>query len=569
MLLGIRRWISSCREGAVPTKARVQVGIVAVVLLGLVAESVSYGWRDLDSWVPDVVVGWTFASGGFVIAIRKPDSRMGPLLVAVGCTWFIGNFQQVGLAPIALAAGQFLLMYRAVLLYVLLTFPTGRVRSPAHLIAIVAGCVVWAIPAAEGVPAVVIGVTLVAIGLTVVDRVRAAPPARRLPTFALTGAALIGATFIGGSLVHAFTPAGDLDGAVLLADEVALILVAIGLSVALLVRPGDPGLVTNLVVELSESQSGTLGSALARALGDPTLELGYWHPPSAAYLDPIGTPIAIPPIDPDRVVTPIAFDGLPGAVIVHDPAVLEGDLPPSIATAARLAAANARLDQAVLDQLPEVRASRRRILLAEDDARRRLGDRIDRGALGRTAALSTGLSSALETARQIGDESIVARLERASSLLGEATEDLRALVRGLDPGTLTQEGLPAALERMALDCPVPVDLDVTSDRLDRAIEVAVYFVCAEALSNVAKHARASRASVVVAQHEGDVDVEITDDGVGGARADQNSGLRGLADRVGALGGMLEVASGGTGTRIAARIPTNAGRASEGAGQAGR
>ena len=140
--------------------------------------------------------------------------------------------------------------------------------------------------------------------------------------------------------------------------------------------------------------------------------------------------------------------------------------------------------------------------------------------------------------------------------LNAATGELRELARGIHPAVLTDRGLAAALQALAGRSPVPVDLTETpDDRLPASVESAVYFVVAEALTNVARYASANTAIVSVVRSNGQVEVTVSDDGVGGADPEQGSGLRGLSDRVAALNGRLELTSGdGEGTTVRASIP---------------
>ena len=147
-------------------------------------------------------------------------------------------------------------------------------------------------------------------------------------------------------------------------------------------------------------------------------------------------------------------------------------------------------------------------------------------------------------------------LDESLEELNEATRELRELARGIHPAVLTDRGLEAALNGLAARSPVPVELIQTPhERLPSPVESAVYFVVAEALTNVARYAEARTVSVSVVRSNGDVDVQVTDDGVGGADPAQGSGLRGLSDRVAALDGRLELMSAdGAGTTVRARIP---------------
>jgi signal transduction histidine kinase len=150
-------------------------------------------------------------------------------------------------------------------------------------------------------------------------------------------------------------------------------------------------------------------------------------------------------------------------------------------------------------------------------------------------------------------------LEAADRELEAALAELRELARGIHPAVLSERGLDAALEALASRAPLPVVLDAqVRERLPEAVELAAYFVVAEALTNVAKYANASRATVRALRDNGRLVVEVSDDGVGGADPSAGSGLRGLADRVAALDGALELRSaGGGGTVVRADIPVPA------------
>ncbi len=203
----------------------------------------------------------------------------------------------------------------------------------------------------------------------------------------------------------------------------------------------------------------------------------------------------------------------------------------------------------------EVRASRARIVEAADLARRRLERDLHDGAQQRLVALALNLR--LACSRVASDpRGAEQMLGAASAELELATAELRDLARGLHPAVLTDRGLGAALEGLVNRAPIPVSLEVeVANRLPGAVEAAAYFVVAEALTNVAKHARATTAAVSIDSRNGEVVVEVSDDGVGGLDASAGSGLSGLQDRVAALDGALETeTSAGGGTRVRAVLP---------------
>jgi signal transduction histidine kinase len=213
-----------------------------------------------------------------------------------------------------------------------------------------------------------------------------------------------------------------------------------------------------------------------------------------------------------------------------------------------------RLDAELRARVEELRASRARIVQAADEERRRLERNLHDGAQARLVALALLLRSARRQAES--DPGLAELLDRAQEELHTSLEELRELARGIHPAVLTDRGLEPALQALSARTPVPVTVEVDApERLPGAVESAAYFVVSEALTNVAKYAKASHAAVTVRQTNGRVRVEVRDDGVGGADATGGSGLRGLADRVSALDGTLSLDSPpGRGTRLRAEIP---------------
>jgi PAS domain S-box-containing protein len=206
-------------------------------------------------------------------------------------------------------------------------------------------------------------------------------------------------------------------------------------------------------------------------------------------------------------------------------------------------------------RLKELRASQARIIEAADAARRKIERDLHDGAQQHLVALA--LEVRLARARAERDPySAVAFLERVGEGLAQASAELRELAHGIHPAVLTERGLSAAVQALAGRSTVPVEvLETPPDRLPPPIEAAAYFVVAEGLTNVAKYAQASAATVSVTVGRRGLVVEVCDDGIGGASSETGSGLRGLEDRVGALDGTLTVVSPkGEGTRLRAVIP---------------
>ena len=308
-------------------------------------------------------------------------------------------------------------------------------------------------------------------------------------------------------------------------------------------------MVAGLVLELERTPPGALGDALARALGDPTLELALWLSERGGYVDGTGRPVTLPERDSGRAVTLLGPPESPVAALVHDPVLLERRaLLASAGAAARLALENERLQA-------ELRASRARIVSAGDEERRRLERDLHDGAQQRL--LSLGIALQLARAKLDPDANGAGELlTEADGELRAALDELRELARGIHPAVLTDEGLAAALRSLAERSPVPVTIAAVPDRrLSSSAEAAAYFLVSEALANIAKYAGAAQARVSVTELDGRVLVDVADDGVGGADPSRGTGLRGLADRIHALDGELRLESPpGHGTHVHAEIP---------------
>lgn len=312
------------------------------------------------------------------------------------------------------------------------------------------------------------------------------------------------------------------------------------------------GSVADLALELGRGVPlGGLRDALARTLRDPTLELAFAAPGGVGLVDADGRAFAIDAA-PDRSATRVEHDGHLLAVLVHDPAIDREDsgLVEAVGSVARLALENERLSAQVRAQLEEVRASRQRIVEAGDAERRRVERDLHDGAQQRLVALAMRLEAARGT---VTDSQ--ALIDTASAELGAAIAEVRQLAHGVHPAILTEAGLRAAIESLAERTPVPVEVGGSVGRLPAAVEATAYFVVAEALTNVSRYADATHATVGLASEGDRLVVEVSDDGRGGADPAHGSGLRGLGDRVAAIGGKLEIVSpAGGGTIVRATLP---------------
>lgn len=516
---------------------------VLVAMGGVAAEAVGFGLDDPGGWVPDLLTGWLLAGCGLVAWERRRASLTGPLLVATGLLWFAGD-----------VSGLLVFAYRGPLLALVLTYPAGRPRGRTQTIAVVAAYVAAAVPAVWHSEPLAIALSAAAVVFAALRRRAAVGRERRERTAALRATIALACLLAGTAVLRVAVTTPEVTDISLAVFELGVCVLAVALVFGLLREPWARGRATDLVVELADTRSGAVRDALARALGDPTLELAFAL--GDGYVDAAGHALALPLAGSARRTTTITRDDAPVAVLIHDQAVLDDPaLDTALSEAAHLAATNARLQAEVRQRISELQASRRRLLVAADDERRRLEQRLRDTAQRRLTRLLPELDAA--RCETTGDPARAARIERVTEQLERSLDDLRRLAAGLHPHELEALGLDGALHALASRSPVPVDLAVSlPDALPAECARTVYFVCSEALANVAKYACASRARVTVDTTRGRLRVEVADDGRGGANVNTGSGLRGLADRVETIGGTLTVDSRpGTGTRVGAELPT--------------
>lgn len=522
------------------TVALVPVGIA----LGLGAEWAAWEGNEPELAAADLLVGWTLVACGLVAWERRPSTRVGALMLLAGGTWFLGTL----FAPA-------LFLHRGPLVHLHLSYPTGRLPTRLARVVVALAYVDAAIEPLARSDAL----TLVLSGAVAVTAVQVfagtAGPARKAGGPALEAALAFAGVLAFGAVGRI---AGWDDVAILWVYDLVIATVVVGLLVDLLRGRWADAVVTGLVVDLgAEGEVATLQAKLARALDDPTLVVGYRLADGEGFVDDAGRSVELPAPGSGRVATPLATEEEQLAVLVHDEALLaDPHLIESVAAAARLAVANARLQAEARARAAELEASRRRIVEAADAQRRRLEEELHLGAERHLGAVAGHLTEA----RSHGtDGEYLDALERE---LAGARDELRAFAHGVRPSVLTEEGVVPALELLARRSPLPVGVRGHIGRLSPPAEAALYFTCAEALTNAAKHAAATRVVITLREEGERVVVEVTDDGQGGADPAAGSGLRGLVDRIEALGGRLTIESPrGGGTRLAASVPLVSERAS--------
>jgi len=555
------RWLRWSRDGMTALGPRLRAAVwLAGLVLGLGAEWLAGSSQSVPEAGADLAVGWALIGCGLLAWSRRPQSRVGLLLTLTGFTWFLGTLAGSRAGGVAAVGAALLFVHRGPLCHAIIGYPRGRALDRLSVVVVAAVYVYAAAAPLARNDGVTVAVTFLVLAATIRGYARAAGPGRRARVTAIAAATALAVPLAGGAVVRMIGAGPDVEQAVPWGYEAVLVLIAVGF-LADMVRGGwVEAVVTRLVVDLGEGTgTGTLQARLAHALGDRSLAIAYWLPERSGYVDESGNPVVLPGLGSGKAVTVIEQRGERIAALVHDAAVLDDPrLVDAVASAARMALANVRLRAEVRRQVAALDASRRRILAAGDAQRRRLQQELRAGAGQRLTEVGELVDLGLQGAGAAADRAVAGRLEDVRRELDAAQAELQELAAGIHPAVLTERGFGPALSRLAERAPVPVRVAVPSQPLPAAIETAVYFICSEALTNVGKYARASRAELTVGAEGGLVTVLVADDGVGGAGPSAGSGLNGMADRVAALGGRFLVDSpAGGGTRLLAEIPASA------------
>jgi signal transduction histidine kinase len=586
-------------RGALTAPHSAKPPLLALGLLGIALVAIALGVGLIDRGLTGTLYGFLgLAVGEVFIAVglyawwRRPSNLIGPLMVGTGFSWLMVDVAYYG-GPTVFTLGSVLgALYYATAVHLLLAFPSGRLETPAAKLAALSGyliffggnLLVWLVADIgtqfecscprnviqviddETLADVVVAVTnLLAVAVVAYVLVRLLISWRQSQGWrrrAMTPLLFAGAAtaFLLGLIFLFLSFNRSVDQDVLTASIAAFGLVPfaflLGLARSAILGRGALG---ELVGDLTEARdSDEAREALRRALGDPSLELAFRQPDGEDYVDADGRPVTLPGPGGVRSFAPVNADGEAVAAIVFDAMLVDDpQLVEAVSTTAALAIEKHKLDAELRAKLEELRASRERIVEAASDERRRLERNLHDGAQQRLVSLALELRMARD---RLGSDTQEAgeMLDAAAGELEVALGELRELARGIHPAILSDRGLGAALESLAARTPFEVEIEaVPSDRLPENVELAAYLLVSEALANSIKHARANRATVNVTQDNGRVTVEIADDGVGGADPAKGSGLRGLVDRVSALGGSFECDSQpGHGTSVRASIPSD-------------
>jgi signal transduction histidine kinase len=564
------------------------VGLVAGLVPLVLALATEEGHQRELIAITGPLIGWAFIGTGIYTWMRQPENRLGALMTAVGFSACLAGLR-VSTEPWVFIVGLlFITSQWALLFHMLLAFPGGILRTGFERVLV--GAMYFSALVAHPVLTLFQDTTrqgfpenpllidadvdfgdlararvwftlalLVALAVILAQRWSAARGSQRhaLTPVLVSGGIVI---FLLGIWYAGLLAGLDEDVVQGLEDARYIVLATVPFAfLAGLVRSrvAEASAVSEVVARLGDPALRRRGvcHALDQALGGTSLEIAYLDDEDGTYANCAGDRVEIPPNDPRREAVPLEAGGEAVAVLTHDATREdERELVRTVAAAATLALENERLADELRAKVDELSASRARIVESSDATRRRLERDLHDGAQQRLVSLA--LSLRILGSRLDGDPESARELENARRELDHALEELRELARGIHPSLLSDRGLDAALESLAHRAPLPVELGLRpGERLPERVESASYFVVSEALTNVAKYARATHATVNVTRDDGRVMVEVSDDGVGGADPSDGSGLRGLLDRVAALGGRLEVDSEpGHGTTIRAEIP---------------
>jgi signal transduction histidine kinase len=562
------------------------LGVVTVMVAGIeVAIFASAPHAPLWVLVLYVAVGVEYVVGGLVAWSRRPINRTGMLLCVGGLMLLVAALENTSLTALTVTGLVLAQAPVAAILHILLAFPSGRLkgwaarglvvggyvvtiglRAPQYLFGSVSG-VVGLLQVARrpdlahaGLVAQECGeaVVLVLSAWLLAARLQAASRAQRRVLAAVYCYGVAALLFLELS-AHVLPPLfgfGAVTVFVLQISVLAGIPVAFGLGV----RRGGfarTGEIDELALSLDRSSGdrSELSDALAVALGDDSLALVFRAPEDDRYVDAVGAVVELPRSGSHRAAVEIELGGVRVGAIAYDPVLI--DEPELVRAAGRVVARSLerdRLTAALLASRNALSESRARIVDAGDRERRRIARDLHDGLQGRLVILALSadrLAAGLPTGLDRGVAvELGAGLEAASS-------ELRALVQGVMPALLIEHGLYAATEDLVDRVPLPTRLQLLDGDgpLPERVQSAGYFVVAEAVTNAVKHSQARELSVRLGRVDGHLEIEVRDDGVGGARLSAGTGLSGIADRVDVLGGRLRVTSPlGAGTVVSAEVP---------------
>ncbi len=562
------------------------LGGSGLLLVLLVAEAANPPW----AYLLFSAASWIWLLAGVLAWWRRPSNGLGALLVLGGLAMVLGEASSSVIPAVAAVGAVFATAPLAVTVHLLHAFPAGRIRGRASRITVAAGYVVVLVlqfplyafnAGAAGLPVFVAdrpdllvagtriqeiagASVMVATAVILAVRLHRSLPYQRRVLVPLFGYGTLAVLYIPLSS-SVLAPWLNLDPVFLAASQIVVI-AAIPIAFALAVLRGGfarTGELAELATWLgAPGHRSDLSTALASVLGDRSLELVFWVPERGRYVDAAGRPVTLPdPAGPrpssPRAWVPIELSGQPIGAIVYD-AELNAD-PELVSAAGRVVALGVdreRLTAALRTSEQSLRRSRERLVETADRERKRIAQDLHDGIQVQLVLLAM---QAQQLAIGLGpDDPTRGQAVDLRRGIDAAAAELRALVHAVMPASLVERGLASATEDLVDRVPLRTSLQIAGlGALPDPVQSTAYFVVAEAVTNVVKHADATRVAVRLLGVDGTLDVEIADDGRGGASADKGTGIRGLVDRVDVLGGTFELTSPpGGGTVLRVRLPAS-------------
>jgi signal transduction histidine kinase len=588
--------IEGSPAGSKPRRTRLGPGSLRIAVLWLAAAVLALGGVEIvllfagaadPPWqvVLFPVVGWVYLATGVAAWLRRPSNRVGALLIVGALAWIGAGLANTPVPELEAIGLILTTVPLAVVVHLLLAFPSGRLRDAlssacalaCYLVALVLqapGYLFGSSPDGSTSPLYVAdrpdladvghwaqqaagGAVLVVTAIILSRRLRDTAPQRRYVLAPLYLYAIAAVLWLPAS--------ADLQELALwdpLTRATIQLFVLAGIPVALTAVLLLGGFArTSEIDELGawlgdeDAAQSELHRALADTLGDPSLELAFWDAPSNTYVDAAGERVELPATGTGRATVEVAIGSRRIGAIAYDGALIaDAELVRRAGRVVAVALDRERLTAELRASRERLRASRARVIEAADTERRRIARDLHDSVQTKLVMLAIQAHVLRSDSSADDGRAEAAQLE---SGLHEAISELRVLAQGLLPAVLVEGGLYAAVEDLAGRSPLPIALDLDTQRhaLPAPVESAGYFVVSEALTNAIKHAHASDLGLRIERTNGRLTIEVRDDGVGGAQTGMGAGLRSIADRVEALEGWLSVDSPpGGGTRILAEVP---------------
>ena len=526
--------------------------------------------------IVDVISVAAFTVTGLAAWHRRPHNLTGRLMVGAALALWAAGMQGDQIEVLSRVGMLLDSLPLAVLIHLLLAFPSGRLLNRAARVAVGTGYLIALAPpliqevidsppvdSVVGGLQTVLGIAILVVTFLLASRRLARTPTvlrRQLLPFVGYGCLAVAVIGVCVALSHAELSAAALDAILLV--QVAMVC---GLPIAFVIAMtagafGRAGEVEEVALGISEASAepALLDDLMVRALGDPSARVLWAGPDRVTFVDSSGRPY---PLDGGTGWWPVGSPPPPTGGLAYNRAlVADTGVVATVAAPLELAIDNRRLVvdlRAALQRLDEaaeqVRSSRRRIVVAADAERRRIARDLHDGAQQRILLVGLEIQ---RLARRVDDaEAVRAGLAQVGDQCRSLLADLRSLVQGIMPATLLERGLHAAVVSLAEQLPVPVRV-VTGElaRMDAEVESTGYFVVAEGLTNATKHADAAAIEIAMTVRDGRLEVRVTDDGRGPGDATPGFGLRSLGDRVAALDGTLDLTPAhGRGTTLRAEF----------------